>query len=97
MSGIMWECKCGHLEYGEEPPEDCPKCLRINNFTQVPEDLMEQKTGGLLMEEKEGYKDEMGIDDLPLDEIPRSKIKKEAKATNKKSKISKVKKTRRRK
>ena len=97
MSNIMWECKCGYLEYREEPPEDCPKCLRINNFTQVPEDLMEKKTRGLLTEDKGEYKDEMDIDDLPLDEIPRSKIKKEEKTNNKKSKTSKVKKTRRRK
>ena len=72
MSSIMWECKCGHIEYREEPPEDCPKCLRINNFKQIPEDLMEAKTRGFLMEDNK-FEKEMGIDDIALDEVPRTK------------------------
>jgi hypothetical protein len=35
----MWECECGGVEYREYPPEECPKCWKINSFLEVPEDL----------------------------------------------------------
>jgi hypothetical protein len=41
-SGV-WECQCGHIEYCELPPEDCPECLRVGKFIQVPEDMIEEK------------------------------------------------------
>jgi len=38
----VWQCKCGHIEHGEIPPEDCAKCLRVNKFKKVPADLAEE-------------------------------------------------------
>ena len=46
-----WECKCGHLEYSEMPPEDCQSCLRINSFKQVAESELEEKKEEMLMAE----------------------------------------------
>jgi predicted metal-binding protein len=42
MEDTVWKCKCGHIEYGKFPPEDCPKCLRVNKFLKVPEDMVEE-------------------------------------------------------
>ncbi|OIO80529.1 hypothetical protein AUJ84_03180 [Candidatus Pacearchaeota archaeon CG1_02_32_132] len=39
----MWECECGIIEYGKNPPEECDKCWKMNGFTKVPEDLIEEK------------------------------------------------------
>ncbi len=47
----MWECECGHLEYGKNPPEECDKCWQINSFTKVPEDLREEKENNFVEEE----------------------------------------------
>ena len=41
-SNKAWKCKCGHIERGEFPPEDCRECLRLNKFTRVPEDRLEE-------------------------------------------------------
>ncbi len=38
--GFVWEC--GHKEYGEHPPEECPKCYNINSFTKLPEDIVDE-------------------------------------------------------
>lgn len=40
---MMWECECGHIDYGEVPPQDCQKCLRIDSFSKVPEDQISEK------------------------------------------------------
>ena len=37
-SDSVWQCKCGNIDYGEFPPEDCSKCLRVNKFKKIPED-----------------------------------------------------------
>lgn len=42
-SMFMWECTCGYIEYDKQPPEDCPKCLRIGKFKKVPEELIEER------------------------------------------------------
>jgi len=39
---FIWQCKCGYLEHNEMP-EDCPKCLRVASFKQIPEDQIEDK------------------------------------------------------
>lgn len=41
--GFMWECECGHIEYGENPPEECPKCYKIDSFTKLPEEIVEER------------------------------------------------------
>jgi len=41
-SDTVWQCKCGYIVYGEFPPEDCPKCLRVNKFKKIPEDYIEE-------------------------------------------------------
>ena len=41
--GFLWQCKCGHMEYLNEPPEDCQKCLRVGKFVRIPEDMIEEK------------------------------------------------------
>ena len=43
FAGFMWECKCGHVEYGEESPEECPKCYTLDSFTQLPEELIAER------------------------------------------------------
>jgi len=40
-SDSVWQCKCGNIDYGEFPPEDCSKCLRVNKFKKIPEDQIE--------------------------------------------------------
>tara|TARA_Y100000310_G_C20696369_1_gene826016 strand:- start:2815 stop:3021 length:207 start_codon:yes stop_codon:yes gene_type:complete len=42
-SGFLWECDCGHAEYGENPPEACKKCSAVSSFEKVPEELVAQK------------------------------------------------------
>jgi len=41
--GFLWECECGTIEYGENPPEDCNQCSAVRSFTEVPEDLVKEK------------------------------------------------------
>ena len=42
-SGFLWECECGHTEYGTNPPEECGSCSSVSSFTQVPEDEIEER------------------------------------------------------
>lgn len=42
--GFVWECECGHLEYGEKSPEECPKCHKINSFTKLPEEIVDERS-----------------------------------------------------
>jgi len=41
-SSFVWRCKCGHVEYQDNLPEDCSKCLRVANFKKIPEDMVEE-------------------------------------------------------
>ena len=40
IAGFVWECKCGYLENGEEAPEECPDCFKLDSFTKLPEELI---------------------------------------------------------
>ena len=40
---MIWECECGNLEYAPIPPEECAKCFRIDSFTDLPEELIEER------------------------------------------------------
>ena len=54
--GFLWECKCGHHEYGEGAPDQCLKCGDIECFEKVPEDLVEDREKD--MEEELGLEDD---------------------------------------
>ena len=54
-AGFMWECACGHIEYGEEEPEECPKCGKVDNFIKMPEEIVEEREKEML-EEKTNVK-----------------------------------------
>lgn len=41
--GFMWECKCGNTIYGEESPEECDKCFRLDSFVQLPEEIVAER------------------------------------------------------
>ncbi len=43
MTGFMWQCECGQIEYGEIPPEECSKCHKINSFTKLPEEIIGER------------------------------------------------------
>ncbi len=40
---LMWECKCGHVEYGIEMPDECIECSGIDSFTKVPGELAHER------------------------------------------------------
>ena len=59
MKGHMWECECGAIEYGKQPPTECGECNTIGKFTRVPEDKIEEKeTRAILSGQSE--EDEIG-------------------------------------
>ena len=37
MASNIWKCKCGHIEYGKFPPEECPRCWKIDKFNPLSE------------------------------------------------------------
>ena len=39
--GIMWECFCGNIVYGEKQPEECKKCKKLDSFTKLPAEMVE--------------------------------------------------------
>jgi len=57
-SSFIWQCKCGHLEYKDDQPEDCPKCFRVNKFDKIPEDMIEEKSEEEILSMYEGGEDE---------------------------------------
>ena len=42
-AGYMWECECGNTAYGEDAPEECPKCNQINSFVKLPEEIAKER------------------------------------------------------
>ena len=48
MVSNVWECKCGRLEYGKYPPNECPKCWTTDSFVEVPEDMVDELESSLL-------------------------------------------------
>lgn len=57
-SGLMWECSCGNVVYGEEEPEECGKCGRLNNFIKMPGEIVEERMKEEVSEEQEVPKKE---------------------------------------
>ena len=52
IESFMWECNCGNVEYGKDPPQECEKCWEANNFIQVPEDMIKNKEEKMVAEGK---------------------------------------------
>ncbi|MEK6855204.1 MAG: hypothetical protein AABX73_03195 [Nanoarchaeota archaeon] len=42
-AGFIWECSCGHIEYGEYAPEECAQCNKIDTFIKLPEEFIEER------------------------------------------------------
>jgi hypothetical protein len=42
FESFAWECKCGNVEHGENPPEECEQCWRLNSFNKMPEGIEEE-------------------------------------------------------
>ena len=42
-AGYVWECECGHIEYGDIAPDECPKCHRIDSFVKLPEEIVDER------------------------------------------------------
>ena len=61
MPELSWECACGQIEYGEEPPTECEKCFRISSFTQLPEELIEEREKELVEEPVIAFKKEKSV------------------------------------
>ena len=43
MSEVAWECDCGNVQYGSIQPAECDECFKIDSFTQLPLELMEER------------------------------------------------------
>ena len=50
--GFMWECECGQIEYGKNPPEECSKCSGISTYERVPEELIAEKEEEHILSQK---------------------------------------------
>jgi len=50
---IMWGCSCGHIFYGEEPPEECEKCNSLDSFIVMPEEIIKIREIDMLEEKLE--------------------------------------------
>jgi len=42
-AGYVWECECGHTEYGSDAPEECIKCYKIESFVKLPEEIVGER------------------------------------------------------
>ncbi len=60
--GFVWECECGNIEYGVNPPKECPECSEIESFIKVPDELAEEKEEKIILS-KRSYEDEGEEDD----------------------------------
>ena len=87
QAGFTWECSCGHIEYGEESPEECSKCFSLDSFVKLPEELVNERSREM-PEEDEGTisalkknKSLLVGEDLEdeLGEVLKEKIKKQTK------------------
>lgn len=39
---FKWSCKCGNVEYSDELPEECMQCWRLNSFSRMTEEVVEE-------------------------------------------------------
>jgi hypothetical protein len=93
---LAWQCKCGKIEYSDVEPDECMSCGKIGAFTQVPEELIEERMKDA--SENEINNLELGLEDemeLEMGVSPKSKMK--ASKTKSKPKLRKPKAPTRRK
>ncbi len=50
-TGLMWECICGNIVYNNKTPFECKKCRKIDQFTPVPQELIEEREKDLELQE----------------------------------------------
>lgn len=81
-AGYMWQCQCTHITYGEEAPEECIKCGRMDSFIRLPEELAAEREKDLA--DEFGLNSHSESEDLEEVKPPRKKIK--IKSRNKKKK-----------
>jgi hypothetical protein len=63
-SGFVWQCDCGHIEYGDYPPEECASCDSLDSFMKVPEDEIQEKVEeNVLSMKPEDDEDEEEVED----------------------------------
>jgi len=43
MNEGAWECQCGYVNYASAQPEECPDCMSINSFVQLPEEIIRER------------------------------------------------------
>jgi len=55
-AGFVWECSCGHVEYSEHPPEECPQCSTLDSFVKLPEEILAEVRQEGKMRETEDVK-----------------------------------------
>ncbi len=56
-NNFAWQCKCGHIEYHEILPDDCPKCYRVRSFSKLPEDMLEEAAAEEILSSSKGGDD----------------------------------------
>lgn len=39
VKNLIWECSCGYREPSSESPDECPKCLSLDSFSELPEEF----------------------------------------------------------
>ncbi len=42
-ASYVWEGECRHTELGDNPPKGCEECHRVNSFTQLPEEIVDER------------------------------------------------------
>jgi hypothetical protein len=52
--GLVWECGCGNIEYGQYPPEECSRCEAVDSFIKVPEDEIEEREAENVLAKRQG-------------------------------------------
>ncbi|RMD66150.1 hypothetical protein D6817_04705 [Candidatus Pacearchaeota archaeon] len=64
---MPWKCVCGHVEFSEAVPEDCPKCFRVGSFQKVSEEMLkeleEEEVLSIYQQMDEEMEDEDGEED----------------------------------
>lgn len=66
-AGFAWECDCGAMEYGEYPPQECPKCNALDSFAKLPEDMVKEREEELIKEVNKEINGQDDSDDEDLD------------------------------
>ena len=51
FAGFAWCCnECKHVDYGEYPPKECPKCQALESFNRLSEEENEMREQEVLKE-----------------------------------------------